>query len=224
MARARLALALLLVACGGGGGGGGDDGTASDAAPRFDAEIRDCTVLPDNTGCPEGDACELDPDQGTYCRAAVAGTDGSTLCEHRSDCDVGWTCVAGDGPARCVRYCDDATDCPDGACRRDIGNGLHGCTTPCALTDAVGCPTGFSCHSTDGDFSECFLAGATAVGDPCVNQTDCVLGSTCVAPDHGGGASRCRSYCRITPPEVACTTGTCTYLVTVATIDYGVCL
>lgn len=118
------------------------------------------------------DACAT----GTACTATdlnVGGgmTDAVGLCA----CTVGGaSCPAG-------QYCDTVT-------------GTQGVCLAQGSCDrlAQDCPSGQGCYGT---IRECAPAGTAAVGETCVNHSDCVPGHWCRTVT--GSASQCSSYCEV---------------------------
>lgn len=75
-----------------------------------------CTLVPPQTGCDAGEACNLTAGGETVCDTAGTSTVGMT-CMFRNSCVPGLACISTDGgDAACRQYCDmaAATPCPDG--------------------------------------------------------------------------------------------------------------
>src|SRR5690349_1829912 len=124
----------------GGGGGGGDDGGGSDTdaagpgdgdaapgEPDADVEEEACTLVAPQTGCPAGDACDLDDARletgGTTCRPIDEDGDERSRCADERECGAGFTCVEDmAGEASCLRYCAVDADCdnPGGTCNIEL--------------------------------------------------------------------------------------------------------
>ncbi len=75
-----------------------------------------CTLVPPQTGCDAGEACNLTGAGETVCDPAGTATEGMA-CEFRNSCVAGHACINTDGgSASCRQYCDmaAATPCADG--------------------------------------------------------------------------------------------------------------
>lgn len=83
-----------------------------------------CTLPLPQTGCDDGEACNLIPSTGeTICDDAGTATEGEE-CMHRNGCVAGHACIGGAGGGRCRQYCDMTADpaCPDGFACMPLGN------------------------------------------------------------------------------------------------------
>jgi len=222
-----MAMSMAILGLAPGCTSGGGDRPAADAGDRVpddgDADAGDgevCPVSPcsiaDQCGCPDGDACDLDPARlasgATRCRVAepVGGTE-ETSCTTSEECAVGYTCV---GASRCRQFCQDDADCdedehcihpvqyddPDGT-THDVP-GVEVCTTRCKPEGDSGCPSDRVCrlirrNSTVEEnfwYTDCRppTPGTAGQGESCAGDDDCQPGFDCSQADFV-----CRRVCTL---------------------------
>jgi hypothetical protein len=237
-----IAALTLAAACGssnvgGEGGDRADSGVGLDSGPGADAAAtsQTCSIIPSNSGCEIGEACDLapDPDAWPACRPFVPDARTTTLCAADEECDSGWTCEDPfkNGLRHCMQFCDANSDCSSNHCETGWLEGnlpemLGLCSDGCTLVDAEGCPAGANCaalaKSGEVVTSQCGPAGTGRVGDACTDFRDCRPGRMCVGQE---GARVCKRWCSIVDP--VCGGGnsckTTTPKVVLKGIEYGVC-
>ncbi len=212
----------------------------ADAAPGDPdgaVEAEDCTLVPPQTGCPDGQACDLDDsDSGeTACRKIDRDGDQTSICADARDCGAGTTCVEdATGDASCLRFCDRDSDCddPGGACEIEIDDGtgepIPGvtlCTQSCNPVTSSGCPAAWGCQLFT-DHTRCRPGGAGGHMASCAGDEDCRVGFGCASV---GGSLFCLRNCRVGVLGVcsAISGTTCRSYATPAIIggvEYGACL
>jgi hypothetical protein len=204
------------------------DPARPDAAPGSPdaAAPVDCNIY-FQTGCPDGQACELDY-EGTFCRdIGPPGPDGE-LCDTLEECAAGDTCEGTTGI--CRRYCEDGGDCNDGpgdTCTIELETGAFVCTTDCQPVTNDGCPPGWGCillHEAGTTFSDCIPGGRGTEGDAC--EPDyflCAPGFDCY--DDFAGGYQCDRLCRIGADDCPGAYECETFAVPVVLdgVEYGVC-
>ena len=198
---------------------GGDEGEVCPASP--------CSIA-QQCGCPDGDACDLDPSRlasgATRCRVAVpvGGTEEES-CTTSEECAVGYTCI---GATRCRQFCQDDADCdeaercihpvqyddPDGT-RHDVP-GVQVCTTACKPDGDSGCPIDRVCRLIRSSstvvenfwYTDCRpnTPGTAGQGETCAGDDDCQPGFDCSRTD-----LVCRRLCQTSgrptcPGETTC--------------------
>jgi len=207
------------------------------AADSPDGAVEECTLLPPQTGCPDGQACDLDDLEtgATACRKVDHDGDQTSTCADERDCGAGTTCVEdATGDASCLQFCQRDGDCdqPGGACEIEIddGNGdpIPGvtlCTQSCNPVTASGCPNGWGCQLFS-DHTRCRPGGAGGHMSTCAGDEDCRVGFGCVSV---GGVLECLRNCRVGALGVcsAISGTTCRSYQTpivIGGVEYGACL
>ncbi len=236
MARLLLLVLCTLAACArasppAGDGGAGVDGAAAGDGGGGELDADSCTAEPcsllDQCGCGDNQVCDLDrddlPSGATDCRDVTAPGTALANCASTTECAGGYGCLGVTDFMQCRRYCDDESDCGDGAhCVIDVTYtddggaqqpvpGAVTCTKSCTLEAASdnGCPDDpqFGCRmlwenpngSADPDGDEYFLtdcgrAPASGGGD----DVTCTAHQSC-KPGFGclsfSDGKRCKQYC-----------------------------
>lgn len=232
----------------GGGGGDGGDGSHTDAAGPGDGDAAPddpdagadeaCTLVAPQTGCPAGQACDLDDARletgGTTCRPIDEDGDDSSRCAGERECGAGFTCVEDpDGESSCLRYCDVESDCdnPGGTCNIELeddqGDPIPGvtlCTQSCNPVSSKGCPPAWGCQLFT-DHTRCRPSGPGGHLDPCTGDPDCAVGYGCAS---SAGQNLCLRNCRVGAlgPCAAISGTTCVGFATpviIGGIEYGAC-
>jgi hypothetical protein len=217
-----------------------DAGDVPDAAadlPDGAVETEDCTLVPPQTGCPDGQACDIDDlDTGaTACRKVDRDGDARSTCQGERDCGGGFTCVEdATGDASCMRFCRRDADCdaPGGVCDVDLDDGTGApvpgvtlCTQSCNPVTSNGCPDAWGCQLYT-DHTRCRPGGAGGHMASCTGDEDCRVGYGCASVS---GSLVCLRNCRVGVLGVcsAISGTTCRSYQTPAIIggiEYGACL
>lgn len=195
-----------------------------------------CVLLPQG-GCATGEACDLEDNGDTSCRAVTVQGNSNSHCAVDTACRAGYTCTD-DGEAGhaawCARFCAADADCTGSGSRclfsltSSTGTPLDVkvCSNACDPYAQTGCPSQMGCVTRDsagGDFTDCRYMGTTPDGQICTAATDCRLGSDCVTSN---GVSRCEQYC-IVGNNATCPSGQlCSAFtpdVAIGTTHYGSC-
>lgn len=225
----------------GGGGRGGDAAGAVDGGGgEVDAAAEEeACALVEQTGCPEGRACDLDDANhetgATTCRPIDEDGNATSLCGDPEECGAGFTCVAdAAGGGSCLAFCasDDDCDRPGGACEVELvdddGEPIPGgtvCTQSCNPVSSNGCPGTWGCR-VQTDHTECRPDGPGRHLDVCDGDEDCDAGYGCVEV---GAEAMCLRNCRVGALGVCSgiTGTTCRrYIepVVIGGVEYGACL
>jgi hypothetical protein len=181
----------------------GDPGASDAAAPTSSdgGGPAVCDIF-DQTGCPDGLACDISRDGfGTVCRAIEPpGADGPR-CAAPEECAAGETCELFEGV--CRRFCESDGECAGGPgdyCVLESGLGPLTCTSDCVPVTNEGCLPGWACvvYAQDAPLliTDCVPAGTKAQGDPCSSVYDeCAPGYNCYEDLFGDG--HCFALCRV---------------------------
>ncbi|MFH0901805.1 MAG: hypothetical protein V2A73_14340 [Pseudomonadota bacterium] len=205
-----------------------DGAVQPDGAPEFDAAA-ECVLVP-QSGCTQGDACDLATGGGSACRDVAVSGDEMDTCVQKTECATGNSCLSfAVMGSLCTRLCVDSTQCtgPGGQCAVSIADrtDVKACTANCSPISAAGCPEGAACrvYRFDGlpgspGGTMCEPAGIGVHASKCSFNTDCAAGHVCVAFVLG---NECRRYCQ----PFSCPTGTCQSpdRFKVGTASYGYC-
>jgi len=210
---------------------------ASVALPDGAVEGEDCTLVAPQTGCPDGQACDIDDlDTGaTGCRKIDRDGDARSTCADARDCGAGFTCVEdATGDASCLRFCQRDADCddPGGVCEIDLDDesgdpipGVTMCTQSCNPVTSHGCPASWGCQLFT-DHTRCRPGGTGGHMASCTGDEDCRVGYGCASVS---GSLVCLRNCRVGVLGVcsAISGTTCRSYQTPAIIggvEYGACL
>jgi hypothetical protein len=167
---------------------------------------RACTDVFGGSDCLAGEACDattLDP-LSLQCRAVTAPGSVTDACTGLDQCAVGNSCLGWPNSFRCMKFCRTDADCVGSGsrCGPTVGGQLSVCSSSCAPSSNVGCPSGWTCHplldAPGGTrvYTECRKqAGLLAEGAACESYADCADGATCVEES---GAFACRTLCNRT--------------------------
>ncbi len=195
-----------------------------------------CALVPQG-GCAAGEACDIEDDGDTTCRAVTTQGNSNSHCTVDTACRAGYTCT-GDGEAAhtpwCARFCIVDADCTGTGSRclfalsssSGAPLGVNVCSNACDPYGQTGCPSQMGCIARDsaaGDFTDCRYQGTTPDGSSCTTTADCQPGSDCVA---SGGVKTCESYCVVGNNSTCPQFQTClafTPDIQIGTTHYGSC-
>lgn len=178
------------------------DANVSNPPPDAMVAPMECTLVAPQTGCPAGEACDLDDTMlatgGTECRPVTAmGTETST-CAGVTACAAGYTCLGGAGTSQCFKFCSTDSNCSPtagGLCTIDIVYGAPPmevpgatvCSKACDPLNSSGCPSSFGCHvyqeppgTAERFFTHCSPSGAGGQEATCTDDTSCQANYSCV--------------------------------------------
>lgn len=195
-----------------------------------------CTLLPQG-GCATGEACDIEDDGDTACRAVTSQGNSNSHCATDTACRAGYTCTGDGDPAHdawCARFCEDDADCTGTGSRclytltSNSGAPLDAeiCSNACDPYAQTGCPSQMGCVTRDrpaGDFTDCRYMGNTPDGQVCTSYADCRPGSDCVTAN---GVSRCEQYCIVGSNSTCPQFQTCSAFspeVVIGSTHYGSC-
>lgn len=192
-----------------------------------------CNLI-DNCGCTAGQQCVMDINPTDPCdlveicspSAGTLPTGSECTPSPTESCAPGNACLTSGGESKCYHWCDDLSDCTDGAeCNvGPITYGMpEGCDDVTLLYKACdpGCPEDSLCDPWEGtgcegeldacifsptcEITQCVASGETEVGGDCAETNTCVIGSGCYSSD-GGVTASCMVFC---DSAHTCDTGTC---------------
>ncbi len=160
-----------------GNGAGADTGDQSDALVfQNDVKKQDVPTLPDVPGpdvSADGLLADAAPDALPDSAADTAPADaGSAFAHLCAPCSGNATCQTGSGSNLCLA---------------DDGNGSF-CGAQCSVTDAKGCPTGFSCLPVTDP------ASGQSVGQCLPNSGSCLCSATAIAQGTSVACARTNGY------------------------------
>ncbi len=217
-----------------------DDGntTSGDGcSPSCQTETATACMLVPQAGCAAGQACDLEDDGDTSCRAVTAQGNSNSHCAVDTACRAGYTCTDDGDPANaswCARFCITDANCTGTGSRcvfalSSSGGaplGVDVCSNACDPYAQTGCPSQMGCIARDataGDYTDCRYLGATPDGSSCTATADCQPGSDCVS---AGGVKTCESYCIVGNNATCPQFQTChafTHDIVIGTTHYGSC-
>jgi hypothetical protein len=211
--------------------------------PDDDAGQEELCTLVEQTGCPDGQACDLDDEHlsegATACRPIDEDGDEESTCAEVAECGAGYTCVSDPaGGGSCMAWCAGHADCdgPGSSCRVQLIDeeeeeipGATLCTQACNPITSNGCPATWACRiegQSAGIHTRCRPSGDGRQMDPCDGDGDCDHGFACV---DGGVGVTCLRSCRVGVLGVCAAFAgtTCRGFVeptVIGGIEYGACL
>lgn len=217
---------------GSGGDGGGLGGTGG-AAPMCSEDP--CKLTSPQCGCSDGEMCTLRADGERTCGPAGTAQVGE-VCNASKLCAPGALCLGlgSNFEGLCRAFCDDDSDCgngPGAGCALRVGTtgGAPAedrmCSESCHLVTNDGCPVeGTRCVAITTTRTACASAGAGALGDTCIGESDCGVGLGCVASPTQPNTKECMQLTTASNPQ--CPEGTAPENtdVTIGSVTYLVCV
>ena len=229
--------------CGNGtreGSEGCDDGNTASGdgcSPSCQIEAATACMLVPQAGCATHQACDIQDNADTSCRAVTSQGNSSSHCTSDTACRAGYTCTGDSNPTDapwCARFCGVDADCTGTGSRcvvaltssAGVPLGVNVCSNACDPYAQTGCPSQMGCivrDATAGDFTDCRYLGTALDGHSCASVADCRPGSDCV---NAGGVKTCRSYCIVGSNSTCAPSQTCVAFtpdLRIGTIHYGSC-
>jgi cysteine-rich repeat protein len=197
----------------------------------------DCELVP-QSGCPSGQACDLDDDDdgSTECRAITTAGNEDDACTVTTACAAGYSCVSDFSLASCYEFCTSDAQCSGVGSRcfielaDDMGDPIPGvtmCSNSCDPLAQTGCPAGMGCivgNMAGGDVTDCREMGTDPDGSPCNSTLECLSGSLCVT--RADMTRRCQEMCNVNGPDTCAGASTCggfSNPVTFGAVEIGTC-